>query len=47
MEQRTVGKTYKYKLKPTAQQARVLGRMLGLCRYLCNTALEQRIVAWQ
>ena len=47
MEQRTVRKTYKYKLKPTPQQKRELGRVLGLCCYLYNTALEQRIVAYQ
>jgi putative transposase len=47
MEQRTVRKTYKYKLKPTPQQAWELGCVLGLCRCLYNTALEQRIVAWQ
>ena len=40
-------KTYKYKLKPTPQQERELGRVLGLCRWLYNTALEQRIIAWQ
>jgi putative transposase len=51
MEQWTVRKTFKYKLTPTAEQARelgrVLGRVLGLCRSLYNTALEQRIVVWQ
>ncbi|HEY7091849.1 MAG TPA: transposase, partial [Ktedonobacterales bacterium] len=47
MGQQTVRKTYKYKLKPTAEQARELGRVLGLCRHLYNTALEQRITAWQ
>jgi putative transposase len=47
MEQQTVRKTYKYKLKPTPQQEQDLGRVLGLCRWLYNTALEQRIVAWQ
>jgi putative transposase len=47
MEQPTVRKSYKYKLKPTAEQARELGRVLGLCRSLYNTALEQRILAWQ
>ena len=36
-------KTYKYKLKPTPAQERELGRVLGLCRCLYNTALEQRI----
>jgi putative transposase len=47
MEQPTVCKTYKYKLNPTPHQERELGRVLGLCRHLYNTALEQRITAWQ
>jgi putative transposase len=47
MEQQTVRKTFKYKLIPTATQERELGRVLGLCRWLYNTALEQRITAWQ
>ena len=47
MEQQTVRKTFKYKLKPTPKQERELGRVLGLCRWLYNTALEQRIIAWQ
>jgi putative transposase len=47
MEQRTVRKTFKYKLKPTPAQERELGRVLGLCCDLYNTALEQRIVAYQ
>ena len=47
MEQQTVRKTYKYKLKPTPEQERELERVLGLCRRLYNTALEQRITAWQ
>src|SRR5678815_3403568 len=47
MDTQTVCKTYKYKLKPTPQQERELGRVLGLCRWLYNTALEQRIVAYQ
>jgi putative transposase len=47
MEQRTVYKTYKYKLNPTPEQERQLGRVLGLCRWLYNTALEQRIVAYR
>ena len=40
-------KTFKYKIKPTPEQERELGRVLGLCRWLYNTALEQRITAWQ
>ncbi len=47
MEQRTVRKTYKYKLNPTPEQERQLGRVLGLCRWLYNTALEQRIIAFR
>jgi putative transposase len=47
MDQATVRKTYKYKLIPTPAQERELGRVLGLCRALYNTALEQRILAWQ
>jgi putative transposase len=47
MEQPIVRKTFKFKLKPTPEQERELGRVLGLCRWLYNTALEQRIVAWQ
>ena len=47
MEQQTVRKTYKYKLMPTTEQAREFGRVLGLCRSLYNTALEQRIIAYQ
>ena len=43
-KEQTVRKTYKYKLKPTPTQERVLGRVSGLCRRLYNTALEQRIV---
>jgi putative transposase len=35
-------KTFKYKLKPTAEQQRELERVLGLCRRLYNAALEQR-----
>jgi putative transposase len=47
MNEQTVRKAYTYKLKPTPQQERELGRVLGLCRWLYNTALEQRIIAWQ
>jgi putative transposase len=47
MNEQTVRKTYKYKLIPTPTQERELGRALGLCRWLYNTALEQRITAWQ
>lgn len=47
MDRPTVRKTFKYKLVPTPTQERELGRVLGLCRWLYNTALEQRITAWQ
>src|SRR4029077_18834322 len=47
MEQQSVRKTYKYKLIPTPIQARELGRVLGLCRWLYNAALQQRVVAYQ
>jgi putative transposase len=47
MNQPTVRKTFKYKLVPTPTQERGMGRVLGLCRWLYNTALEQRITAWQ
>jgi putative transposase len=47
MEQQTLRKTFKYKLIPTPTQERELGRVLGMCRWLYNTALEQRVIAWQ
>jgi putative transposase len=47
MELPTVRKTFKCKLQPTAEQERKLERVLVLCRQLYNTALEQRITAWQ
>ena len=40
-------KAYKYKLKPTPDQARQLEEVLGRCRTLYNTALEQRITAYR
>src|SRR5262245_32717556 len=47
MEEQTIRKTFKYKLKPTAEQEQELAHVLGLCRILYNVALEQRIIAWQ
>jgi putative transposase len=47
MEQQTVRKTYKEKLRPTPAQERTLKEVLWRCRELYNTALEQRITAWQ
>ncbi len=46
MEQQTVRKTYKYKLKPTSEQERVLDRILMLCRHIYNAAIEERREAW-
>jgi len=47
MEQPSVRKTFKYQLMPAPTQEREMGRVLGLCRHLYNSALEQRITAWQ
>ncbi len=47
MNQPTVRKTYKEKLRPTPAQERALDEVLWRCRVLYNTALEQRIAAWQ
>ncbi len=43
----TVRKSYKYKLKPTPEQERVLDETLWRCRMLYNTALEERITAYR
>ncbi len=43
----TVSKTFKYKLAPTAEQEHVMWRTVGLCNWLYNTALAQRITAWK
>jgi putative transposase len=40
-------RTYKEKLRTTPAQERGLERVLWRCRALYNTALEQRITAWQ
>jgi putative transposase len=40
-------KTFKYKLKPTPEQERELELVLGRCRTLYNTALEQRITLYR
>ena len=47
MEQQTICKTYKEKLRPTPAQERALDETLWRCRDLYNTALEQRITAYQ
>ena len=46
-EQTTCRKTYKEKLRPTPAQERGLEAVLGRCRTLYNTALEQRITLWR
>jgi len=47
MDQQTVRKTFKEKLRPTPAQERALDEVLWRCRDLYNVALEQRITAWQ
>jgi putative transposase len=43
----TTRRSYKYKLKPTPDQARLLERTLMLCRHVYNVALEERREAWR
>jgi len=40
-------KAYKYKLKPTPAQARLLDRTLTLCRHIYNAAVSERREAWR
>ena len=47
MSETTCRKTYKEKLRPTPGQERALAEVLWRCRELYNTALEQRITAYQ
>src|SRR5690349_2518652 len=47
MEQQTVRKTFKYKLKPSIDQERLLDRALMLCRQVYNAAITERREAWQ
>jgi putative transposase len=47
MNEQAIRKTYKYKLNPTPEQERELGRVLCLCRALYNAALEQRKIAYR
>jgi putative transposase len=47
MSEQAVRKTYKEKLRPMPAQERVLEDVIWRCRTLYNTALEQRITAWQ
>ncbi len=47
MSDESLRKAYKYKLKPTPEQARQLEEVLWRCRTLYNTALEERITAYR
>jgi putative transposase len=47
MEQQSMRKTYKYKLRPTPQHERLLEHSLMLCRYVYNAALWERREAWR
>jgi putative transposase len=47
MEQPSIRKTFKEKLRPTPAQERALEEVLWRCRDLYNVAREQRITAWQ
>jgi putative transposase len=47
MNETHVRKTYKEKLRPTPAQERAWDDVLWRCRTLYNTALEQRITAWE
>jgi putative transposase len=47
MNEMHVRKSYQYKLTPTPAQERALVGVLRQCRVLYNTALEQRITAWE
>jgi putative transposase len=47
MSETTVRKTFKEKLRSTPAQERALDAMVWRCRDLYNTALEQRIIAYQ
>jgi putative transposase len=47
MNNLTVRKTFKYKLKPSIEQERVLDRTLMLCRQVYNAAIAERREAWQ
>lgn len=46
LEPQSVRKAYKYKLKPTLVQARLLDRTLMLCRHVYNAAIGERREAY-
>src|SRR5215831_6099182 len=47
MDEQTVRKTFRYKLRPTPQQERAMAFVLRRCRELYNAALQERKEAWQ
>ena len=48
MAEQTVRKTFKFRLKPTAEpERRMLDRTLMRCRHVYNAAIEERREAWQ
>ena len=47
MQETNLRTTYQEKLRPTPAQERALDAVLWRCRTLYNTALEQRISAWE
>jgi transposase len=47
MDEQTVRKTFKYKLKPTPEQERAMAFVLRRCRELYNAGLQERRDAWQ
>jgi len=46
MAEQTVRKTFKYKLRTTPEQERMLDRTLMLCRHVYNAAVGERREAW-
>jgi putative transposase len=47
MNEQTVRKTYKYKLKPTPEQEQAMAFVVRRCRELYNAALQERQEAWR
>src|SRR5262245_27745642 len=47
VEPQGLGKTFKYKLKPTSEQEQAMEFVLRRCCELYNAALEERRDAWQ
>ena len=47
MDEQTVRKTFKYKLKPTPEQEQAMEFVLRRCRELYNAGLAERQEAWR